>query len=71
MQRGDGPEDRAGFHLEIDTEALQPPSSVTQSLVERWTARARDEAVLDVLNYMQDAEGRDAYRKEMVERVFA
>jgi len=58
---------RSPFRIDID--ALSPSVEDTKSLADYWLSPARDEAILDVLNWMGDAAGRDAHRRDMVKRM--
>jgi hypothetical protein len=55
--------------LRIAPDDLTPPPVLSKALAESWLQEARDKAILDVLNWMDDSAGRDAYRREMVKRM--
>ena len=46
------------------------PPKWAKALADQWLQEARDTALLDVLDWMGDATARDAYRREMVNRLF-
>ena len=55
--------------LTIDIDALGSPTKAVKSLADYWLTLARDEATIEVLNWMGDVAKRDAYRHEMVKRM--
>jgi hypothetical protein len=55
--------------LRIAPDDLTPPPTLAKALADNWLQEARDKAILDVLNWMDDSAGRDAYRREMVKRM--
>lgn len=55
--------------LKINVDALSPSHKAVKSLADYWLTPARDEAILDVLNWTCDAAGRDAHRRDMVKRM--
>jgi len=48
---------------------LTTPTAWARALADEWIQIARDMTVLDVLNWMGDTTGRDAYRREIAKRV--
>jgi len=55
--------------LRIAPDDLTPPPTFAKTLADQWLQEARDKAILDVLAWMDDSAGRDAYRREMVKRM--
>lgn len=57
--------------LRINVDALSPSHKAVKSLADYWLAPARDEAIVDVLNWMCETVARDAHRRDMVKRMMS